>query len=197
MQNKIENITYPSIDRMKGGTYSLCVHQFAERGSKGFKAEVEFSGNVFSYSYDKRVSQNDSVEVANVTLLNGKFTIEHLLPVKQDSGNIYGLPTNEFHKVRLACLSPNHWGGNTIGNKHYMFFLENCKTDVPLRSFHSENLLPELAQHRKVLEVLSSTCMINPGGEELSGVGFNATVREELTVRIDNKRIIKLQYGKL
>jgi hypothetical protein len=194
----VENITYPNIERMQDGVYQLKVHQFAERGSKGFKAEVEFAGEVFTYNYDKRVCDKEYVSVANVTLRNGKFTIEHLLPHTSESGDIYGLKVNDFHRVKLACLSPNHWGDSAVGNKHYLFMLENCKTGESLRSFHNENLIPELVAHRKVLEVLAGTTMLPPTeGEELSGLGFNATVKDSLIVRINNNKIIKINYGKL
>ena len=124
------------------------------------------------------------------------MSIVHHLPNTSTSKEIYGLNTNEFHKVNLVCLSPNHWDGNNIGNKHYMFMLENCKCPNSIRSFHIENLIPELAQHRKVLEVLGNTTMIEPTDKQLSGLGFNATVREELIVRVQgtHKRVLKIKF---
>lgn len=47
-----------------------------------------------------------------------------------------------------------------------------CKTPNAIRSFHIENLLPELAAHRKVLEVLGGTTMIEPVDKQLSGLGL-------------------------
>ncbi len=112
------------------------------------------------------------------------------------SKEIYGLETNQFHKVNLICLSPNHWGENKVGNKHYFFMLDGCKSPVSIRSFHNENLLPELAQHRKVLEVLGTANMIKPTEKQLSGLGYNATVREELIVKLSgtHKRIIRIKF---
>ena len=74
--------------------------------------------------------------------------------------------------------------------------LDGCKSPVSIRSFHNENLLPNLAQHRKVLEVLGATNMIEPGKKQLSGLGFNATVRDELIVKLQgtHKRIIKIKF---
>ena len=57
--------------------------------------------------------------------------------------------------------------------------------------------IPELAAHRKVLEVLGNTTMINPsGGKQLSGLGFNATVRDEVIVRLQgtHKRVVKIKF---
>lgn len=194
----VENITFPTLSKMIPGTYKFHVHQFSARSSKGFKAEIEFNGEVYNYIYDRPVSGN--IPVASVTLKDGEFTIDHALPLVDSLGaskEIYGLQTNEFHKVNLLCLSPNHWDNNNVGNKHYFFMLEGCKCPVSIRSFHSENLIPELANHRKVLEVLGNTTMIEPSdAKQLSGLGFNATVHDELIVRLQgtHKRVIKIKF---
>ncbi len=112
------------------------------------------------------------------------------------SREIYGIETNQFHKVNLVCLSPNHWGENSVGNKHYFFMLDGCKSPSSIRSFHNENLIPELAEHRKVLEVLGTTNMIPSTDKQLSGLGFNATVKDELIVKLQgsHKRVIKIKF---
>lgn len=191
----VENITYPSLNKMPNGMYHLFIRQFSSRGSKGFKAEVEFEGTIYSYEYNKPVVGD--IGIADVTLKDGKFSIKHLLPESSVSTkDIYGLETNQFHKVNLVCLSPNHWGENNTGNKHYFFMLEGCKSPSAIRSFHNENLLPELAQHRKVLEVLGATNIIESTEKQLSGVGYNSTVREELIVKLKgtHQRVIKIIF---
>ena len=74
--------------------------------------------------------------------------------------------------------------------------LNECKCPTSIRSFHAENLIPELAQHRKVLEVLGNSTMISPADKQLSGLGFNATVHDELIVRLQGsfKRVIKIKF---
>ena len=194
-KNIIENIVWTNINSMKNGKYKLLVNQFANRGSKGFKAEIEFNGEIYNYEYNRPLI--GSAIVAEVTLNNGEFSIKHILPEAiVSSKDIYGLTTNAFHKVNLVCVSPNHWDGSSIGNKHYFFMLDKCKCPIPIRSFHIENLIPELAQHRKVLEVLGNTTMIEPADKQLSGLGFNATVRDELIVRLQGsfKRVIKIKF---
>jgi hypothetical protein len=164
----VENITWPSLRTMKDGKYNFYVNQFANRYSKGFKAEIEFNGEIFSYEYNMPV--NGNIAVAAVTLKNGEFAISHALTETSTGSNkeIYGVETNKFQKVNLICLSPNHWATNNSGNKYYMFMIEKCKCDQPIRSFHAEDLLPELAQHRKVLEILGNTTMIQPTEKQLS-----------------------------
>ena len=194
-KNIVENIAWSNLSKMKNGVYKFWVNQFSARNSKGFNAEIEFDGEVYSYEYNKPVSGN--IPVAEVILKNGIFTINHILPESNvSSKELYGLQTNEFHKVNLVCLSPNHWDINNVGNKHFFFMLQGCKCPTSIRSFHNENLLPELAQHRKVLEVLGTTNMINPTEKQLSGLGFNATVRDELIVRLQgsHKRVIKIKF---
>ncbi len=193
-KNIVENITWPELSKMPEGVYIFWITQYADRGSKGFKAEIEFDGEIYSYEYNKRVAGN--VMVAEVTLKDGQFSIKHLLPESASSKEVYGLETNQFHRVNLVCLSPNHWGENNVGNKHYIFMLDGCKSPVSIRGFHNENLLPELAQHRKVLEVLGTTNMIEPADKQLSGLGFNATVRDELIVKLQgtHKRVIRIQF---
>ena len=193
----VENITYPTLRRMPNGKYLFYIKQFLARNSKGFKAEIEFNGESYSYEYNTPISGN--IQVAEVTLLDGEFRIKHILPATDGFGiskEIYGLNTNEFHKVNLVCLSPNHWNNENIGNKHYFFMLEDCKTHNSIRSFHAENLIPELAEHRKVLEVLGNTTMINPTDKQLSGLGFNATVHDELIVKLQGsfKRMVKIKF---
>lgn len=191
----IENIYFSDLKKMKDGAFEFWVNQFSARNSKGFKAEIEMDGEVYMYEYNRPVSGN--VKVARVTLKNRKFSIEHLLAESSvSSKEIYGLQTNEFHKVNLVCLSPNHWGTNNVGNKHYFFMLDGCKAPASVRGFHAENLLPELAAHRKVLEVLGTTSVVASTDKQLSGLGFNATVKDELIVKLQgsHKRTIKIKF---
>ena len=190
----VENITWIDQSKMRDGVYKLWVNQYSARNSQGFKAEIEFDGDVFSYEYNQPVRGN--IAVAIVTLKDGQFSIKHGLPETMSSKEMWGLATNQFHKVNLICKSPNHWGENAIGNQHYMFMLADCKVDAPVRGFHNENLLPDLLKHKKVLEVLGATNMIEPSDKQLSGIGFNATVRDELVVKCagTHQRMLKIKF---
>ena len=74
--------------------------------------------------------------------------------------------------------------------------LDNCKTDVSLRSFHNEYLNSDLLDHRKVMEVLGTQSMIEPSKKQLSGLGFNSTVRDEVIVKVSGsfKRTLKIKF---
>jgi hypothetical protein len=191
----VENITWVNRDRMIDGTYHFFNHNYNGRSNTGFKAQIEFDGQIFDYEFVGNAKGN--VKIATVTLKNGVFTIEHHLPETASTKNIWNLDTNEFHKVNLVSLSPNHWGKNDVGNKHYLFMLDGCRSDVPLRSFHNENLNADLIQHRKVTEVLGVTTMLEPSINQLCGLGFNSTVKDEVILKLSGtfKRTIKVKFN--
>jgi len=193
----VENIVWSNQARMKDGVYKFWIRNYDNGQNKGFKAEIEFNGETYTYEYNNVVFGSKDIHVAEVTLKSGEFSIKHLIPESAvSSKEVYGIETNQFHKVNLVCLSPNHWGENNVGNKHYFFMLDGCKSPTAIRSFHNENLLPELAAHRKVLEVLGATNMIEPAKKQLSGLGFNATVKDELIVKLQgtHKRVVKIKF---
>lgn len=190
----VENITWDNLQHMRNGKYEFFNRNFDGGRNTGFEAEVEVDGELYHYEHVGQVTGDK--KIATVVLKDGIFEVKHHLSESMSSKEIYGLQTNEFHKVNLVCLSPNHWGDNNVGNKHYFFMLDGCKSPVSIRSFHNENLIPELAQHRKVLEVLGATSMIGSSDKQLSGLGFNATVRDELIVKLQGsfKRVIKIKF---
>lgn len=192
----VENITWKDKSKMANGVYKVWVHQYRAHNSQGFKAEIEVDGETYLYSYDQSV--NGSIQVAEITLANGEFSVKHLLPeMGNSSREIYNLETNKFHKVNLVCLSPNHWGKNQVGNKHYLFMLEECHTKNKIRTFHNENLKADLLEHhRKVMDVLGNQCSTSGDNKQLAGLGFNATVRDELIVRLSgsHKRVVRLKF---
>jgi hypothetical protein len=199
-EKRVENITYNDLSKMPNGNYEIQVNNFSQRGlHTKFQLEVEIEGDITLVELDKTTRSN-TITIGTLTKQNNQviFTPKNATVISSEtiSKEIYGLETNMFHKVNLVCLSPNHWDENNVGNKHYFFMLDNCKCPTAIRSFHIENLIPELAIHRKVLEVLGNTTMINPTNKQLSGLGFNATVRDELIVRLSgtHKRVIKIKF---
>jgi len=190
----IENITWQS--KLPDGKYEFLVHTFCHGHNTGFKIEIEFDGNVFNYHYSRTTSQGSKVKVATITVKNGNMTIEHHLPETSSSRNLWNLETNQFHKVNLVCESPNHWGDNNIGTKEYFFLLQNCKTPNATRAFHVDQLNSELMGIRKAIDLLGNYKMVEPVNKQLSGLGFNTTVRDEIIVRVSgsHKRVLKIQF---
>lgn len=190
----VENITWPNLKTMKPGKYEFWVNQFNARNSKGFSAQVEFNGQMFDYGYDRPVSGN--VKVATVTLKNGEFSIEHHLNSATSSKTAYGMTTQTFQPVSLMLLSPNHWDDKPVGNKHFFFMLEGAKAEQPARGFFNEFLKAELDQHRKVFEIVGSKMKVEDTDDQLSGLGFSSTQRNDLVVKVGGafNRIIKIVF---
>lgn len=194
----VENITFPDLNRMPEGVYVCRVHNYAFRPPTegGFRAEIEFGGNVFQYSYDKPLKHQEWVTVAEVTLKNGVFTIKHHLPESASTKTVWGLPTQTFHKVNIALLSPNHWDGVGIGNKHYFFMLEGCVRDEQARGFYNEFLKSELEPHRKAFEMVGAKMRTDETSNQLSGLGFSSTQRNHVVVRVKGAltRVLKVTF---
>jgi hypothetical protein len=189
-----ENIYFISKDRLLKGNYEFWVNQYSAKNSRGFKAEIEVNGDIYTYSYDKPVVGN--VKIADVKFDGVDFTLTHHLPETLSSSNLWNLETNQFHKVNLVCTSPNHWLDNNIGTKEYFFMLQDCKTNVATRAFHVDQLNSELMSVRKDIDMLGNYKLVEPADKQLSGIGFNSTVRDELIVRVKgtHQRVLKITF---
>lgn len=185
-QAAVENITWPDLAKMPNGNYDFFVHKFSDRfGRNGFRAEIEFNGEV--YTYDCRQHGGDT-PVATVTKTASGFTIKHHLPVQHDSTReLWGLKTMRFQPVSTVLLSPNYWEGRGYGNKHYFFMLAGCENPTEPNGFYNEFLLPALRPHRQVLEALSAKLKVASAPHQLSGLGFSSTLRNALTVKVNGK----------
>ena len=195
----VENIFWDEPERIKDGKYRFFIVNYDGNRNSGAKAEIAFGDEVFTYVVDEEIFRPHPVDIATVYIKDGMIDhidqSKYLVDENATSKEIYGLETNQFHKVNLVCLSPNHWDG-AFGNKHYFFMLNGAKAPESIRGFHNEFLRPELFEHRKVMEVLGNTLKVESTDKQLSGLGFNATVRDEVVLRLQgtHKRVIKVQF---
>jgi len=192
----VENLYYLNNLKMVEGDYIYSVNQYSDRNSQGYKFELEINGEVFNYEYNGRVAGVHKIATVHYKKDgNGIFTVtHHIQPTGRSTKEINGLETNNFHTVNLLCLSPNHWGENSTGNKHVFFMLKDFKVEDKIRGFHNENLIPELLEHRKVMEVLGATTLIEPENDVLAGIGFNTTIKDSLVVRLDGKKLYNIKF---
>jgi len=192
----VENITFPDLRRMPEGDYMCKIHnwQLRQPTEGGFKAEIEFSGQIFEYEYDEKMGHKEWVDVATVNLKDGVFTIKHHLPCGQQSKDLWNIKTESFVPVQTVLNSPNHWDGNATGNRHTFFMLEGCKNPDPVRGIYNEFLRPELEKHRKVFELLGAKTMCPPTDDQLSGVGFSSTKQDKVTVRVDGAKSYTITF---
>jgi len=195
----VENITWPRRHRMAPGKYEFYVHMYENRGGKdGFRAEIEFDGTIYRYNYDKNLRQNEKVHVATVTLdRNGEFNIVHHMPTEAGSREVWGVKTNSFVPVSVVMYSPNYWDDQQgIGHRHYLFMLKDCVNPEQPNGFYNEFLDHELDKHKRVFEALGSKLAVVSADDQLSGIGFSATKRNELVVKVKGatERVFKIKF---
>ena len=194
----VENITYPSKERMKPGTYKFYVNQYSFRNSQGFKAEVEVNGEIHSYEYNSPVRGN--VDVAEVILdQSGNFKVVDKLPgnCATISKDVWGIKTLQFTPVSVVCYSPNYWDEQKgIGHQHLFFMLKDCINPEEPNGYYNEFLKPELEQHRRVFEALGSKAHVKDVDDQLSGVGFSLTKRNDLIIKVKGatERVLKVKF---
>lgn len=196
----VENITWSDKSKMKPGVYKFFVDQYSGSARNGFRAEIEFNGEIYSFDYNNSMRVGQDVYVAEVTLDdNGEFTIKEKISgnSKISSKTVWGVSTNEFTPVSVVCYSPNYFDEQDgIGHRHLFFMLNGCKNDEEPNGYYNEFLKSELEKHKRVFEALGSKCHVEDSDDQLSGIGFSMTKRAELVVKVKGatERILKIKF---
>lgn len=187
----VENMQW--VRKPADGIYKVDVQNYSKRESidVGFSLEVECKNGLQSFSYERGLTSKETVRALELSVKDG--CVEHIVNMSSNlvhgSSSIekWGINTEQFVDVNSVMLSPNHWDGNSSGNKHWFFLLKDCKNPEKARGIYNEFLKPELDAHRKVFEVLGEKTKCDPDCEQLSGLGFSSTQRDNLLVLVDGR----------
>lgn len=198
MKEPVENIFYAHRERMQEGTYTLLVNNYSRRSDgTGFTVEVEFGGEVHSLSYQKALRTGEKIEVAQIHYTKaGGFKLQTSLQTSQTVRQVWGLSTQSFQKVSVVMMSPNHWDGQGVGNRHFFFMLADCHNEGQARGFFNEYLKSELDPHRKVIEMVGAKMKTEESERQLSGLGFSSTQRNSVLCKVTGalSRVIKIVF---
>ena len=195
----VENITWQNKADLQEGKYKVYVKNFSGSNTNepGFDFEMEFMGDIYNMSYKKPVSRKE-----NVTCVEFKYTHKGGVEFIGDkhfasvSRKVWNVDTEAFNRVSMIMNSPNHWDGNKTGNRHWFFILEKCNSGESARGFFNEFLREDLRVHRKVFETLGSRLRAEESGEQLSGLGFSSTVRNQAVFKVSGSfnRMVKVKF---
>lgn len=189
----VENLSW-SAPKVKDGVYKITVHNFSKRESVdlGCKLEVEFEGKIREFSFPNPIPNRQEIHMLNLTVSGGVLTkidtFNGVVEGGETSAEKWGVKTLAPTKVNMLMLSPNYWAeSDSIGNKHWFFFLDKCLNPEPARGIYNEFLKGELEPHRKVFEVLGNKTKCTPSNNQLSGVGFSSTRSDTVTAIADGR----------
>lgn len=200
-RNAVENIAFPDISKIKKGWYKFKVQNFCkmETVDVGFTTQLEYNGKVINYSYKKAVGHKCFVPTIDCNW-DGETVkeiyVHNDLETSSISKEVWNINTEKFHKVNLLTISPNHWDGQKIGNKHWFFILEGCLNKEDTRGLYNEFLSADLDKHRKVFELIGNKIKVEQSENQLSGLGFSSTKRDEVVVKVSGNfnRMLRIKF---
>lgn len=192
----VENLSWVS---PRDGHYSITVNNFTRRGSEntGYTLELASPDGIEQFSAEKNPSNGATHKGISFDVKAGRV-LNLSVDGKLTGGSVpttkWGVTTGQLVRVNTLVASPNHWGDNASGNRHWFFILAGCKNPDEARGIYNEYLRSDLNEHRKVFEVLGAKTKAPSSDDQLSGVGFSSTRNDSAVVVIDGRKAFKVQF---
>ena len=192
----VENVSWTEPDK---GRYLIEINNYRRRNSAnvGFELEIACNGTTTNYSYSKGLPNKETVKCLVLNYdgksLANEYTNPDLVEGSQ-SKDMWNISTEKFVPVNMIMQSPNHWDENAVGNKHWFFILKDCINPEKTRGIYNEFLKQNLNVHRKVFEVLGDKTKCELSDNQLSGLGFSSTRKDEVIIRVDNQRTYNIKF---
>lgn len=188
-KNPVENVTWSNPG---DGMYRIDVNNYSKRSTAnvGFTVEVENNGSIQQFSSDQSPARGSNINALTIKVKDGvvvEIKSDKAMRGESIAQTQWGITTNDLVPVNMVMLSPNYWDSNAVGNKHYFFLVDGCKTDEALRGVMNEFLRGDLHEHRKVFELLGDRTKCQPTEDQLAGLGFSSTKGDSLTVEVTGK----------
>lgn len=184
-KNPVENMAFTTLSN---GVYQFFVDKYTPRSNKnlGFTIEIESNEQFLQIPFNDPTSRK--MPVVNITIVDGVIDkIQSKVKVVTPTRTKWGISTHTPLPVETIMLSPNYWDEQTTGNKHWFFVLKDCKNPEPTRGIYNEFLKSELEPHRKFFEILAGKTKCDVVDDQLSGVGFSSTKRDQVVVTADGR----------
>jgi hypothetical protein len=200
-RSPVENIIYKDSNKLNNGVFKVIVNQFrkVENTDIGCEIEVECRDQLYNFVLDKAIVGKTHVANIHYTKEDGITRVEDFTSSLNSSGKmpksneVWGIKTNQFHKVNMILNSPNFWN-TKIGNEHIFLIIDKAINDTNPRGIFNEYLRSDLHEYRKVFEMIGNKLKVESSDNQLSGLGFSVTQRNDLIVRINSVRVIKVKF---
>lgn len=194
----VENIVWRNKRDAEPGRYNIVVNNWCKRSTAntGFEVEVEVLGKIYSYTEPQDITQGEFRTVGTIAVSHDGEIVVEGMKAGGSANEQWGIKTEEWTPVDLITRSPNFWSEQAVGHEHVFFMLKGCVNEEGTRGFYNEYLRDELVPHRKVFELVSAQLKVPANENQLSGLGFSVTKRDEIQIRVKGSinRVLNVKF---
>lgn len=189
----VENIYFKNNSNISNGRYKFYVNVYDKRCEySNIKVNLKAGKEEYNFYINESVSSGKNIDIAYV-ICNKDENLFKVTPIlKELKSNIldeeYEIKNNTFITVNAICTSPNYWGDNAVGNKHYMFLSNQIKKKNSLDTgiFYNEFLNWDFNSHKRIIEYLTLNNEVNYTNQQACGFGFPETKTNNVIFKVNN-----------